>query len=128
MNKIAKVMKELPDFFGLSGASEEQIASAERELQTHFASDYREYLAAYGIASANGHELTGLCSSRRLNVVEVTKTMAAQYSGVPSDWYVIEQANIDGIVVWQSPDGSVYQTQIGADSVLISNGLLEYIK
>jgi len=121
-------MKKLPDFFGLSGASEEQIVCAENELQTHFAPDYREYLAAYGIASANGHELTGLCSSRRLNVVEVTKTMAAQYSGVPSDWYIIEQANIDGIVIWQSPDASVYQTQIGTDAVLICKGLLEYIK
>lgn len=128
MNEISNAMKDLPDFFGLSGASEDQIASAERQLQTRFAEDYRKYLAACGVASVNGHELTGICASARLNVVSVTQEMVSQHPGALPGWYVIEQANIDGIVIWQAPDGTVYQTQPNTEAMQISNGLLAYIK
>lgn len=128
MNEISNAMKDLPDFFGLSGASEDQIASAERQLQTRFAEDYRKYLAACAVASVNGHELTGICASARLNVVSVTQEMVSQHPGALPGWYVIEQANIDGIVIWQAPDGTVYQTQPNTEAMQISNGLLAYIK
>lgn len=128
MSEISNAMENLPDFFGLSGASEDQIASAERQLQTRFAEDYRKYLAACGVASVNGHELTGICASARLNVVSVTQEMVSQHPGALPGWYVIEQANIDGIVIWQAPDGTVYQTQPNTEAMQISSGLLAYIK
>lgn len=128
MNEILNTMKNLPDYFGLSGASQEQIASAEQQLHTCFAEDYRKYLSACGVASVNGHELTGICASARLNVVSVTQEMVSQHPGALPGWYVIEQANIDGIVIWQAPDGTVYQTQPNMEAVRISSGLLAYIK
>lgn len=128
MNDIIKAMMKLPEFFGLSGVSDDQISAAEQKLNTHFAPDYRAYLSAYGIASANGHEMTGICPSPRLNVVNVTKEMLSIHSGALADWYVIEQANIDGIVVWQTPDGVLYQTQPGMKATKLCSGLLDYLK
>ena len=128
MNEISNAIKNLPNFFGLSGASQEQIASAEQQLHTRFAEDYRQYLAACGVASVNGHELTGICASARLNVISITQEMVSQHPGARPGWYVIEQANIDGIVIWQAPDGTVYQTQPNTEATRISSGLLAYIK
>lgn len=128
MENMMKSIKQLPDFFALSGVSEEQICAAEHELQTHFSNDYREYLALYGLASVNGHELTGLCTSPRLNVINVTKETAEHHIGALPGWYVVEQANIDGIVIWQSPEGTVYQTQPSTEAAVLCNCLLDYIQ
>ena len=91
-----------------------------------FAADYREYVSAFGAASYCEHELTGICKSARLNVVDVTQD-ERQYNSVPADWYVIEEANIDGIVIWQATDGTVYRTRPGCKADKICDSLKEYI-
>lgn len=127
MKEQIQAMKQLTWFTALKGAQEEQIATAEKELSLCFADDYRGYLQEYGLASANGHELTGICPSDRLNVVTVTKAARGQPHAAQSGWYVIEQANIDGIMIWQDAEGKVYQTQPGAQPVRITESLLEYL-
>jgi hypothetical protein len=42
--------------------------------------------------------------------------------------YVVEQANIDGIVIWQSETGEVFQTMPNALPIKISDSLLEYLE
>ena len=42
-------------------------------------------------------------------------------------WYVVEEANIDGIVIWQDSDGTVYQTMPNSECKAIANSLMEYI-
>ena len=77
MADLINSLSSLPDFYSLTGASGEQIAQAERALSLRFADDYRQYVRAFGAVSAAGHELTGVCASKRLNVVEVTLSARA---------------------------------------------------
>ena len=120
-------LSSLPDFYSLTGASEEQIAQAERALSLRFADDYRQYVRAFGAVSAAGHELTGVCASKRLNVVDVTLSARAAQPAIPRDWYVLEEANIDGIVIWQSGAGEVFQTQPDAEPVKLAASIREYL-
>ena len=127
MADFINILSSLPDFHALAGASEEQIAQAERALSLRFADDYRQYVRAFGAMSAAGHELTGICASMRLNVVEVTLSARSVQPAVPQDWYVLEEANIDGIVIWQSGAGEVFQTQPGAEPVKLAASIREYL-
>lgn len=128
MKELIQAFKELSDFYSLKGVSEEEIREAERKLGVVFSKDYREYVSNFGVVSAGGHEFTGICSAVRLNVVDVTLDERRVTSGVCHAWYVIEQANIDGIVIWQSEDGKIYQTMPNTEPMKISNSLLEYIE
>lgn len=71
--------------------------------------------------------LTGICNSPRLNVVDVTICERENNPDVPKYWYVLEQANIDGIVIWQNQKGEVYQTQPCREIKMIANSIVEYI-
>ena len=127
MADFISTLSSLPDFHALAGASEEQIAQAERALSLRFADDYRQYVRAFGAVSAAGHELTGVCASKRLNVVDVTLSARAAQPAIPRDWYVLEEANIDGIVIWQSGAGEVFQTQPDAEPVKLAASIREYL-
>lgn len=125
--KIIKLMQEQPAFHARSAASNEEITAVENVLGLRFAQDYREYVATFGAASFAGHELTGICKSDRLNVVTVTMEERNNMV-VPADWYVLEQANIDGIVVWQNSAGAVYQTVPNMNPKKLCESLAEYIE
>lgn len=127
MADIVKLMQKQPDFYAMKGASEEDIKMAEQVLDLRFAADYRKYITAFGVASFAGHELTGVCKSKRLSVVDVTID-ERNNTVVPTDWYVLEQANIDGIVVWQASNGVVYQTAPNAKAEKLCGSLAEYIE
>jgi len=128
MSDMVKKLQAKPNFYALDGVSGEQIEQAERALSLKFVDEYREYLAAFGVASACGHELTGICASPRLNVVDVTISERISNPTVPADWYVVEQANIDGIVIWQSCSGEVWQTMSNVPPVKLCESLCEYLK
>ena len=127
MARFYLVLKSKPDFFSITGASANQVSQAETVLNLHFSPEYREYLSAYGVASADGHEFTGICASPRLNVVNVTQEERAAVPDIPADWYVVEQAHIDGIVIWQSATGEIYQSQPGAKPFRLCASLAAYI-
>lgn len=125
--KIIKLMQEQPAFHARSAVSNEEITDVENMLGLHFAQDYREYVAAFGAASFAGHELTGICKSDRLNVAAVTMEERNNMV-VPADWYVLEQANIDGIVLWQNSAGAIYQTAPNTNPKKLCESLAEYIE
>ena len=127
MDGVIEVIKSFPDFIGANGKSEEEISKAELALGVSFAPDYREYLKEIGLACFNGHEMTGITNIARVDVEKVTKEQREQNTAVPSDWYVIEEANIDGIVIWQSTTGEVYQTLPDHSGVKIADNLRGYI-
>ena len=127
MADIVRLMQTMPDLYTMKGVSEEEIQNAEQELGLKFATDYRKYVSAFGAISFESHELTGVCSSKRLSVVDVT-IKERRNCDVPEDWYVIEQANIDGIVIWQDASGSVYQTGPGAKQKRLCKSLAAYIE
>ena len=127
MAQIDKELKKLADFHGMDGAETSEIKDAEKQLDTNFAADFSAYLQAFALASANGHELTGLCKSGRLNVVKVTETERERHKDIDPSWYVIERIGIDGALAWQAPDGSIYETTPHSDSVKLCDSLLEYV-
>lgn len=126
MSDIIEALKSAPDYIGGSGRTEDEIRKAEELIGVEFASDYRCYLKEIGLACLDGHELTGICKSIRLNVVDVTLSKRQHVSEAYA-WYVVEETGIDGIVIWQAPDGSVYETIPNSKHKKIANSLLEYI-
>lgn len=127
MTSIVNKLRALPAFCSLTGVSMEQIADAENALALRFADDYREYLLAFGIASSDGHEFTGICNSKRLNVVDVTLAERNIAPDVPQNWYVLEETNIDGVVIWQNSIGEVFQTQPGREAIKIAGSICDYL-
>ena len=127
MEKIISTIKKKASYIGSDGRSEVEIAQAEAILGNHFAADYREYLLRIGIACFDGRELTGLSNSKRLNVVDVTLAEKKIIPDVPQDWYVLEEANIDGIVIWQSSTGEIFQTQPGRETIKLADSICDYL-
>lgn len=127
MSLFIDLLQTSNDFRCLKPSNNSEIVKAENELQLKFSEEYKDYILICGAAIGIGHEFTGLTISKRLNVVFVTQE-ERKYHTVPSDWYVVEQLHIDGVVVWQSASGEVYQSLPGQLPTKLCNSLLEYIK
>ena len=125
--KIVELIKSLPDYIGSNGRSDADISCAEKQLKTQFSPEYTQYLQQIGLAAFDGRELTGLCKDKRLNVVDVTLEERSRNQSIPENWYVVEQANIDGIVFWQAPNSSIYQTSPNMPCKKICNSLSDYL-
>lgn len=126
MKNIIDVLRSMPDFIGSNGRSKEEIELAETMLEVAFARDYRNYLEEIGLACFDGHELTGLTKTERLNVVTVTMEQRERFGKIASTWYVIEEANIYGIVIWQDTEGFVYEAASNAKVKKVADSLSEY--
>lgn len=127
MSQIIETLKNAQDFIGGTGRSDKEIESAEKKLGINFAPDYKAYLKEIGLACFAGHELTGLCQDPRLDVVHVTKDHWENNPEARS-CYVIEEANIDGIVIWQDFSGKIYMTVENSKPKLIADSLSAYIQ
>lgn len=77
--KIIEAINGLDHLCVLLPASPESVAEAEHSLGLQFAADYKAYVQQFGAISACGIELTGVTTSRRLNVVAVTKIDNSAY-------------------------------------------------
>ena len=127
MASIATVMARLPSFRMRVPASVEQIDMAEKALGLQFSEEYREYLSAFGAASIYGHEFTGICTAKRLDVVSVTIYERERNPQIPENYYVLEQLNIDDVVIWQAQNGNIYQTIGGSEPIKICDSFCNYI-
>ncbi len=125
---INSALREKPAFVSLSGADFRNIQDAEQTLGLRFSQEYKEYVREFGAASFQGHELTGICDIPYLNVVDITITKKKLMPRIEASWYVIEEAHIDGIVIWQNELGHVYQTSPFGLPKKIADSLLEYIE
>ena len=76
-----------------------QAPMIENQLGVRFSEDYRAYLLNYGEVSFGSHELTGICRSERINVVNVTEEAKKPYGSLLSDCYVIEDTYFDDIYI-----------------------------
>ncbi len=128
MTRIIQTLEKYEDFRCMKGISQEDISAAETKLKVTFAKDYKDFLAHCGVAKCNKHEVIGLGSSERLNVIAITELERSFNKGVPSNWYVIEEIGVDGIVVWQAEDGKVYQTDPKHGQIQLAESLLDYIQ
>ena len=127
MNDIIAILKSKTIYNKRNKANENDISLMESQLSVCFSVDYKLYLKEYGYIVYDGHELTGFCKVKRLNVVDVTLEEQSINPLVPTDWYVIEQLHIDGIVIWQTSTGEIYQTAPAAKPKKICDSLAEYI-
>ena len=128
MSAFTDKFSKMKAFRSRTPASAEQIKEAEVALGLSFAKEYKEYLSTFGCASIYGHEFTGICSASRLNVVTVTDEQKSFDAGIPDDWYVIEETNIDGIVIWQNTKGIVYAKSPNGSPEKIVKSFSEYIE
>ena len=128
MDAFLKVLRNKPGFVSLTGASEDSIQRAESELRLTFPNDYRVYLSTYGAVAYEGHELTGISKSPRLDVVHVTLEERQQYPNIPHNWYVLEQLQIDDVSIWQASTGEIYQMMPGEPPQKICDSLIEYME
>lgn len=127
MEDIIKTLKDAPDFIGGTGRTDVEIERVQKELGIDFATDYKTYLKEIGLACFDGHELTGICEDPRLDVVHVTKDQR-ENNPKSRSLYVIEEANIDGIVIWQDFSGNIYMTVENSRPKLIADSLAAYIQ
>ena len=128
MSKFVDFLKEQTAFYALKGVDKSEISRAEAKLGLSFAPDYREYLEVFALASFEGHEFTGICKSERLNVVDVTNKSRQIFGEAADGMYVIEEAGIDGIVVFQGGDGGVFCFAPGVAPRKIADSIVDYIK
>ena len=84
------------------------------------------WLKEIGLACFDGHELTGLTNTDRLNVVSVTKELRKQSEEISALWYVVEDVGLDGIIIWQNSDGALYATAPYTNAKKVADSLSEY--
>ena len=127
MKNIVELVNSLSNMLPLKPATAVQIEDAEKQMNVKFAEEYIEYLSNFGAVLADGIELTGIAKSEHRNVVTVTKKEWELNSKVPHSMYVIENAHIDGIIIWQDETGAIYKTTPNTKPKQISKSLFEYI-
>lgn len=126
MSELIEVMRSKPNFYAEKGVSVIQIEQAEKLLGLKFSLDFKDCLREFGAVSVGGHELTGFSADKNLDVVETTRKNW-QKNNVGKNLYVIEEAHIDGVVIWQDAEGVVYETTPNSKAKKIAESLLEYI-
>lgn len=121
-------LNSIPSLMHLTPASKEDISNAENKLGVVFSNEYKDYLLTFGVATFDCHEFTGICQSPRLNVVDVSLDERQLCEHSCDSMYVVEQLHIDGIVIWQAQDGSVYQTMLGLSPIRIASSIVDYLQ
>jgi len=127
MHNTIKRIEEKFKLYKTKGASDELIAEAERQLNLHFADDYKEYLSLFGAISFGSTELTGLNIDSYANVVSVTLKEAQRNKSFPKGSIVLENTGIEGLLILQQSDGEVYEWQNGKKGASFG-GLKEYLE
>ena len=128
MKDIISVIEGKDKVYKLKGADIKSIENAQKELDVTFSADYTKYVETFGAISYYRHELTGVCSVKTLNVVNVTNNQREIDSDVSAGWYVIEQTHYDDIAIWQAKDGKIYSKAPGIKAKEIADSLGEYIE
>lgn len=122
---IVETIKRLKNAMFLSPASNAEVEQAEKTLQLKFAQEYKEYVLNFGVATAQGVELTGITNSPRLSVVSVTERERS-LSGIPQNMYVVNCSDVENSVILQDETGTIYEFRQKSLTRIFSS-LSEYI-
>lgn len=128
MSELTVAMQGLPMFFAKGSVDAGKIKKAEEDLQVSFSQEYIDYVSEYGFITCRGHELTGICQAKRLNVVDVTQEERENNLEISNNLYVIEQTHIGNIVIWQDESGTIFRTDYQSQPKKIAESLREYLK
>lgn len=127
MSDLIRMIQESDDFCAMGAIPPTLLNNAEKELGVVFANDYKEYVLTFGAATFNSRELTGICSSDRLNVVTVTKRARQFYPNFPENAYVVEELMFDHVFIIQDSKGSIFSYGPKDSANLIANSLEGYL-
>jgi len=127
MSDVIRKIQAADDFAALGAVELSEVKNAENSLGVAFASDYKEYALAFGAATFNSRELTGVCSSERLSVVSATERARHFYPQFPQNAYVIEELLFDHIVVIQDSKGLVFSYGPADKAKKIADSLEDYL-
>lgn len=125
--KIYELIQPSNDIEISGGKSEPEVKQAQEKLGLKFSEEYREYLLKFGTLTFDGHELTGLSEAPWTNVVNVTLKQRELHPHIPKDWYVVEEAHIDDIIMWQSGTGEIYQSSYSSKPLKICDSFEAYL-
>ncbi len=124
---LSENIRKSNGFAALQSASQAQIDAAEETLKLHFSAEYRNYAEQFGAATLEDHELTGVCSPERLNVVNATQKARAIYPQLPRQMYVLENLGIDCVYITQEESGSIYEYGPADEATKIADSMNEYL-
>lgn len=127
MKSIIKIIKNQEFLYHLSGTTEQEISDVEKKLGVKFADDYKDYVKEFGIASFNGHELSGICDFERLNVLNLTLKHKDNIFVEKNHLYVIEEFNNGETTIYQNEDGHIFSVYRDGNLEKIANSLEKYI-
>ena len=127
MGTLSSQIENANNFHALVPADSGSINSAETQLGLLFAPDYCEYLLAFGAATFDGRELTGICKSERLSVVTATERARLFYPTFPISAYVVEELGFDHVLTVQDSSGRVYSYGPGDSGKKIAESLQDYL-
>lgn len=128
MSALKEAFAAKTSFLSGKGVPPEQITQAEQELGLSFSDEYREYLSDYGIGAYDGHELTGLTKSKRLNVITATTEARKRYTDLPADLYVIEELGVEELIILQNASGEIYACGPNYKLEKIRDSFTAYVK
>lgn len=90
-----------------------------------FPEEYSDYAKNFGTISFYGTEWMGLNIEGYLNVIEAT-IHERETSGIPEEYFVLENQCIDNVLITVNEKGNVYSFQNGKIKLLCNN-LSEYL-
>ena len=125
---ITDTIQRFDGLRSLGAVCASDIEKAEKELAVSFSPEYKEYTAAFGAVSFGGREFTGVVKPVSLDVVVVTKAARSITPDAKPDWYIVMDPHFDGIMIWQSGEGCIYQTEPGKEPRKIAESLEAYMK
>ncbi|GAA6391751.1 SMI1/KNR4 family protein [Megasphaera sp.] len=128
MSKVIEIIKNLNNLISLKPATMDEVEDVEIDLALPLAEDYKAYLLTFGAIMADDVELTGIAKSENRSVVQVTKREWAINHQVSRKLYVIENAGIDGIIIWQDGSGAVYESRPNHGAAKIAESLSDYLE
>ena len=124
---IALLMKNKNNVYHIKGANLDEIHSCEKILGVRFSDEYIDYLKTYSLLSYESHELTGICDSKRLNVVDATLKEKDENNKIPDNMYLIEAIGVENLTIWQDEKGYIYEVSYMGEPSKKYNSLKEYI-
>ena len=127
-SSITVSINNIPKMTQMKPANDEQISSAETQLNTKFSQEYKSYLKTYGCVSGKGICLTGLVTDVFKNVVSATINARQINHNIPTSMYVIELSGPGNIVILQDETGTVYQCMPQGVPHMIHASLSEFIE
>jgi hypothetical protein len=127
MSDIISTINSLPGLDPLNPGTPEAVSAAEKALGLKFSEEYKECVCAVGAVYADSIEFTGIAKSPNRNVITVTEREREYNPQVPKNLYVIQDAGIDGIIIWQDQAGTVYKTTPNRDPSKLASSLNEYV-